>query len=133
MVLVLHDVEELNTGEVAQIMGLREGTVRVRLHRARLMVRKFLSGKAKPTKGLTIHASVEPARPPRCRKLFAALSDYMDGLVDDAVCKQMDRHINDCQPCQAFLRSLKSAVHQCRTYSPPVLFPARSSASPSTG
>src|SRR5664279_4563943 len=33
MVLVLHDMEDLTTTEVAQIMGLREGTVRVRLHR----------------------------------------------------------------------------------------------------
>ena len=118
MVLVLHDMEELNTTEVAQVTGLREGTVRVRLHRARLMVRKFLSGKAKPAKGMTIHASVEPASAPGCRKLFAALSDYMDGLVDDAVCEQMDRHINDCQPCGAFLRSLKGAVQQCQAYSP---------------
>ncbi|HEY4900529.1 MAG TPA: sigma-70 family RNA polymerase sigma factor [Terriglobales bacterium] len=118
MVLVLHDMEELNTTEVAQVTGLREGTVRVRLHRARLMVRKFLSRKAKPVKGSTIHASVEPANTPGCRKLFAALSDYMDGLVDDAVCEQMDRHINDCRPCQAFLQSLKGAVQQCRAYSP---------------
>ena len=118
MVLVLHDMEELTTTEVAHIMGLREGTVRVRLHRARLMVRRFLSDKAKPARGLTIHASAEAARSPRCRKLFAALSDYMDGLVDDAVCEQMDRHIDDCQPCQVFLRSLKSAVQQCRAYSP---------------
>lgn len=118
MVLVLHDMEELNTTEVAQVTGLREGTVRVRLHRARLMVRKFLSGKAKPARGSAIHASFEPASAPGCRKLFAALSDYMDGLVDDAMCEQMDRHINDCRPCQAFLRSLEGAVQQCRAYSP---------------
>jgi len=117
-VLALHDMEELDTSEVAQITGLREGTVRVRLHRARLMVRKFLSDKSQAARGLTIHAGVEPARPPRCPKLFAALSDYMDGLVDDAVCEQMDRHIGDCQPCQVFLRSLKNVVQQCRAYSP---------------
>ena len=118
MVLALHDMEELDTAEVAQITGLREGTVRVRLHRARLMVRKFLSDRERAAKGLTIHAGVAAARPPRCRTLFAALSDYMDGLVDDAVCEQMDRHIGDCQPCQAFLRSLKNVVQQCRTYAP---------------
>ena len=42
----------------------------------------------------------------------------MDGLVDDAVCEQMDRHIGDCEPCQAFLRSLKSTVQRCRSYAP---------------
>lgn len=34
-ILVLHDMEELSAGEVARITGLRPGTVRVRLHRAR--------------------------------------------------------------------------------------------------
>jgi len=118
MVLALHDMEELDTAEVAEVTGLRQGTVRVRLHRARLLVRKYLSDQAKAARGIEIHAAAESARPPRCRTLFAALSDYMDGVVDDAVCEQMDRHIGDCEPCQAFLRSLKSTVQRCRSYAP---------------
>ena len=43
IILVLHDMEGLDTSEVARIVGIREGTVRVRLHRARLFVRKELS------------------------------------------------------------------------------------------
>jgi RNA polymerase sigma-70 factor (ECF subfamily) len=120
MVLVLHDMEELSTAEVARIMDLREGTVRVRLHRARLMVRQALArlSQARPATGLTLHAAAEPPRPLRCRRLFAALSDYMDGVIDDAVCEEMDLHLHDCQPCQAFLASLKNAVAQCRSYQP---------------
>ena len=120
VVLVLHDMEDLSTAEVAQILSLREGTVRVRLHRARLLVRQKLaksSGTGKMS-DLVIHASAEAPRSMRCRSLFAALSDYMDGVVDDAVCAEMDRHINDCEPCQAFLSSLKQAVAQCRSYQP---------------
>ena len=120
MVLVLHDMEELSTAEVAQIMSLRPGTVRVRLHRARLFVRQHLAklAKARPDAGLIIHAAAEEPRPPRCRRLFAALSDYMDGVIDDAMCDEMDRHLHDCEPCVAFLDSLKSAVKQCRSYRP---------------
>jgi RNA polymerase sigma-70 factor (ECF subfamily) len=40
IVLVLRDMEGLSDEEVAEITGLRSGTVRVRLHRARLFVRK---------------------------------------------------------------------------------------------
>ena len=40
IVLVLRDMEGLTDQEVAEIKGLRSGTVRVRLHRARLFVRK---------------------------------------------------------------------------------------------
>ncbi len=120
MVLVLHDMEELSTAEVAQIMGLREGTVRVRLHRARLLVRQHLAKltKAQAPGPHVIHAAAEPARPPRCRHLFAQLSEYMDGVIDDAMCDEMDRHIRDCEPCQAFLSSLKDAVRRCRAYHP---------------
>lgn len=42
IVLVLRDMEGLTDEEVAEITGLRAGTVRVRLHRARLFVRKEL-------------------------------------------------------------------------------------------
>jgi RNA polymerase sigma-70 factor, ECF subfamily len=120
MVLVLHDMEELSTSEVAQVLGVREGTVRVRLHRARLMARRYLVklGKGELPDRHVIHAAIEPVRPPRCRHLFAALSDYMDGVIDDAKCDEMDRHIGDCEPCQAFLSSLKDAVRRCRAYHP---------------
>jgi hypothetical protein len=42
----------------------------------------------------------------------------MDGVIDDAMCDEMDRHLHDCQPCQAFLASLQNAVSQCRSYRP---------------
>ena len=121
MVLVLHDMEGLSTAEIANVTGLREGTVRVRLHRARLMLRQHLARMAK-AKGVVaqIHAAAEP--PPKrsrhCRQMFAALSDYMDGLVKDARYRDMEKHLHECQPCVAFLDSLKSAVEQCRTYQP---------------
>ena len=120
MILVLHDMEELSTAEVAKITGLREGTVRVRLHRARLLMRRYLADLARGVApgSIVIHAAVAAESPQRCRGLFAALSDYMDGLVDDAICEKMDRHIHECEPCQAFLASLKQAVAQCRSYTP---------------
>ena len=43
IVLVLHDMEELTTEQVAQVLSLQQGTVRIRLHRARLSVRKEMS------------------------------------------------------------------------------------------
>jgi RNA polymerase sigma-70 factor (ECF subfamily) len=124
MILVLHDMEGLSTAEVAHVTGLREGTVRVRLHRARLMLRQHLARIAK-TKGFVIdrlHAAADEDQPPkrsrRCRQMFAALSDYMDGLVQDVRYREMDKHLHECEPCVAFLDSLKSAVEQCRTYQP---------------
>ena len=119
-VLVLHDMEELSTAEVARVTGLREGTVRVRLHRARLFVRKELARRAKngTETGSARHAGTALPKPMRCRELFASLSDYMDGLADDAMCDRMGTHLHDCKPCLAFLESLENVVKQCRSYRP---------------
>ena len=123
MVLVLHDMEGLSTSEVARVTGVREGTVRVRLHRARLMLRRQLARMEKMT-GVVIdriHAVADeepPKRPRHCREIFASLSDYIDGLTVEARRHEMEKHLSDCKPCVAFLDSLKSAVELCRTYEP---------------
>lgn len=109
-VLVLHDMEGLDTAEVAKITGLREGTVRVRLHRARLLLRREMSGTPPRKKSPKPQAS---RKPKHCRELFAGLSDYMDGAVDEKICREMQRHISDCKPCEAFLANLESVVKQC--------------------
>lgn len=58
-------------------------------------------------------------KPKHCREMFAALSDYMDGLINDGVCAKMGKHLRRCQPCEAFLASLENVVKQCRSYNPP--------------
>jgi len=42
MVLLLRDIEQLSTKETADALELNESTVKMRLHRARLMLRKVL-------------------------------------------------------------------------------------------
>lgn len=42
IVLQLRDIEELETSEVAELLGLSEGNVKVRLHRARAALKKLL-------------------------------------------------------------------------------------------
>src|SRR5208282_5049136 len=64
MVLVLHDMEELSTDQVAQVLGLKPGTVRVRLHRARLALRREMSR--------MVHRA--PAKPSRRKKRAAKKS-----------------------------------------------------------
>jgi RNA polymerase sigma-70 factor, ECF subfamily len=125
MTLVLHDMEGLTTAEVAEVTGVREGTARVRLHRARLLLRQQLeriaTARTTTFRVKRIHAAVEeepPPRPRRCRKMFSELSNYMDGLVEDARRHQMEKHLSDCKPCVAFLDSLKSAVRESRIYEP---------------
>ena len=117
LVLVLHDMEELSDQEIAKITGLRAGTVRVRLHRARLYLRNELArrGAFKPAGKKRAKATPAPKQKPgRCRELFAALSDYLDEKLDDSMCDKMEAHMGDCRPCQAFLATLEQTIAQCQ-------------------
>ena len=121
LILVLHDMEELSDGNVAEITGLRPGTVRVRLHRARLFVRKELAKQAQQrVRRETTKPSAEahlPAQPHqrRCKEMFAELSNYLDDELDDSLCEELEKHMDGCEPCKAFLSSLEKSILQCRT------------------
>jgi RNA polymerase sigma-70 factor (ECF subfamily) len=126
IVLVLHDMEDLTTEEVALILGLQQGTVRIRLHRARLGVRKemnqLLRGISKPGENQVLksknprRSKAKPVkRPSECRDLFANLSEYLDGRVEPLTCDQMRGHIEACPSCVAFIRDLKTAIDRCRS------------------
>jgi RNA polymerase sigma-70 factor (ECF subfamily) len=120
IVLVLRDMEGLTDDEVAEITGLRPGTVRVRLHRARLFVRKELMKAWKPlrakvsnaTKSQTVPTS-QPG-PARCKSMFAELSDYLDEQLDDSLCEELEKHLDGCVPCKVFLASLEATIAECR-------------------
>jgi RNA polymerase sigma-70 factor, ECF subfamily len=120
IVLVLRDMEGLTDEDVAEITGLRAGTVRVRLHRARLFVRKELMKAWKPRAGRNIGAVLpqgafpEGPEPVRCKAMFAELSNYLDEQLDDSLCDELERHLDGCGPCKVFLASLEATIAQCR-------------------
>lgn len=120
LILVLHDMEELDTAEVAKVTGLREGTVRVRLHRARLFVRRELangknSGQIRPASRR--NADATPAV--SCRRMFSLLSEYIDGRTDDLTCSHFQQHLSQCAPCVAFIQDLERAIERCRKLQAP--------------
>jgi len=130
IVLVLHDMEEMTTEQVAQILDLQPGTVRVRLHRARLSVRKEMnriverapapSDCGKPLRMRSKRIAPESGRrPAECRELFLNLSEYLDGKVEPRTCDQMRKHIEACPACVAFLRDLRVAIDRCRSLEVP--------------
>jgi RNA polymerase sigma-70 factor (ECF subfamily) len=112
IVLVLRDMEGLSDDEVAEITGLRSGTVRVRLHRARLYVRKELMKTM--SRSATARSGSQQPKLARCKAMFAELSNYLDEELDDSMCEELERHINGCEPCKAFLASLEATIEQVR-------------------
>jgi RNA polymerase sigma-70 factor (ECF subfamily) len=93
----------------------------MRLHRARLFVRKELAKQnqhrvlretAKPSGEMRL--SAQP-RQRRCKEMFAELSNYLDDELDDSLCEELEKHLDGCEPCKAFLSSLERSIQQCRT------------------
>lgn len=123
VVLVLHDMEELTTDQVAKILGLRPGTISVRLHRGRLVLRKEMNRLLKRNsiplaEGLGV-ADIPPPhtrtrRSVNCKELFARLSDYLDGKLPAATCEQIEVHMQACPNCVAFLNDLRASIDRCR-------------------
>jgi RNA polymerase sigma-70 factor (ECF subfamily) len=117
LILVLHDMEELSDADIAEITGLQLGTIRVRLHRARLFVRKEL---ARQDQHRMLRQEVKPlmemrlSAQPRCKEMFAELSNYLDDELDDSLCEELEKHMDGCEPCQSFLSSLEKSIRQCR-------------------
>jgi anti-sigma factor RsiW len=52
-----------------------------------------------------------------CRKIFAALSEYLDGELPPRSCRELERHMADCEPCLAYLETLRATADACRKYS----------------
>jgi RNA polymerase sigma-70 factor, ECF subfamily len=117
IVLVLRDMEGLTDDEVSEVTGVRSGTVRVRLHRARLFVRNELMralGRREKKRTPRPAHSTDNLRPSRCKEMFAELSDYLDEQLDDSLCQELERHMDGCGPCQAFVASLEATIDYCR-------------------
>jgi RNA polymerase sigma-70 factor (ECF subfamily) len=116
IVLVLHDMEELDTELVARILSLQPGTVRVRLHRGRLLVRKEMAKLLQ--RGVTPPRRTKaaaPKRSPLCREIFDNLSEYLDGKMKPESCERMRNHIEACPACVVFIRDLKRAIDRCHS------------------
>jgi RNA polymerase sigma-70 factor (ECF subfamily) len=102
--LVLADIAELSTAEIARILGLKEATVKTRIHRARLMVRRVLLGRL----------SVRPAPPAThdrhmCLDLLRAKQEAMDRRAPFPFSSE-----ELCDRCQAVFATLDLGRNVCR-------------------
>lgn len=44
------------------------------------------------------------------------LSDYLNAELPGKNCRDLERHLIGCEPCIAYLESLKKTVEACRGY-----------------
>jgi anti-sigma factor (TIGR02949 family) len=49
-----------------------------------------------------------------CRELFERLSEYLDGELSPEICAQIRRHMDGCDPCINFAKTLRKTADLCR-------------------
>jgi anti-sigma factor RsiW len=46
----------------------------------------------------------------KCEELLKALSDYVDGDVDPAICREFEKHLTGCDPCQVVIDNIRKTI-----------------------
>ncbi len=117
-VFLLRDVEGLSTEDTAQVLGLRVATVKTRLHRARLAIRKALAPLLDAR-----HAATPP--PAGCPDVALLLSRYLEGDLSPRICERMEQHLERCPYCRGTCDTLRQLLALCKglptTHVPPNL------------
>lgn len=105
LTLVLKDIAELSVAEVAEVLGIKEATVKTRVHRARLLLRRELA------RGLPRRRpSPEPAHERTvCIDLLRGKQEALDRGVPFPVPAE-----SLCERCRALFATLDLARDTCR-------------------
>ncbi len=51
-----------------------------------------------------------------CQELKAQLSDYIDGDLDERLCKELERHLATCENCRIVVDTLRKTILLYRDY-----------------
>lgn len=114
MPLVLKDIVELPVADVAQILGLKPATVKTRVHRARLMLRRALA-RTLPKR--------DAPHPPHSKQVCLDLLDAKQEALDRGVEFPVPQG-DVCERCQALFATLDLGVDLCHELGSVRLSPA---------
>jgi anti-sigma factor RsiW len=45
-----------------------------------------------------------------CNELLALLNEYVDGTVPPSVCKEFEKHLAGCNPCQIVVDNIRKTI-----------------------
>ena len=46
-----------------------------------------------------------------CGALLESLSEYVDGVLGDSLCKEIESHVADCNDCRVVVDTLKKTIY----------------------
>lgn len=101
MPLLLHKVDGLPLKDTASVLRLNSDSLKSRLHRAQMMVRKEISEYFKDK---------EETANKKCGLLTKFVYDYARGALDKKRRFSFRRHIIGCPSCNSFLNAYRNAI-----------------------
>ena len=51
----------------------------------------------------------------KCREMLGALSEYIDGELEERLCAEIEAHLQECPDCQVMVDTLRKTVVLYRT------------------
>ncbi len=110
MPLLLHTIDGLSLKDAALVLGLKQNSLKTRLHRAHMMIRDEISGYFKDR---------EESKDKKCSLLTGFVYEYAKGRLGRKRRIAFKRHIADCIRCNSFLSAYLKAIRitgalQCR-------------------
>lgn len=45
-----------------------------------------------------------------CQELLSSLSDFVDGLLEDELCAEIERHMAECADCRIVIDTLRKTI-----------------------
>lgn len=51
---------------------------------------------------------------PDCKEHFLRISEYLDGELEEDICRKIEAHLIDCPECVECLDSLKKSIDLCK-------------------
>ncbi len=46
----------------------------------------------------------------KCEDLLSMLNEYVDGTIDPSICKEFERHLAGCNPCQVVIDNIRKTI-----------------------
>jgi RNA polymerase sigma-70 factor (ECF subfamily) len=117
---ILRDVQHLSSAEAAKILGITEGAVNTRLHRARLQMREHLTpffraprrmSMTMPLKMMLLMGKTWMRKTISCRHVTRQLSGYIDGQLTPEVRAKIDEHLRLCDRCSIVLDTTRKLLY----------------------
>jgi RNA polymerase sigma-70 factor (ECF subfamily) len=119
-VFVLRDIQKLCAAETGAILGISEGAVHTRLHRARMQMREQLTplfgaprklSMTMPLKMMLLMGKTMMKRTVSCKHVTSQISNYIDGQLSPEMKRRIEEHLALCDRCSVVLDTTRKLLY----------------------